>query len=92
VSITTSAELRAAIERHFEKRFGVEVEPVVGRAPNVIRKMIEESKGGVRYVDVHIAAKDIVTIDQYYKRENQSEDEINRLRERGAALARKLLD
>ena len=33
VSITTSAELRAAIEKHFEKRFGVDVEPVVGRHP-----------------------------------------------------------
>jgi uncharacterized protein (DUF1697 family) len=28
VSITTSAELRAAIEKHFEKRFGVDVEPL----------------------------------------------------------------
>jgi len=33
-----------------------------------------------------------VTVDRYYKRENQSEDKINRLREPGAALARKLLD
>ena len=57
VSITTSAELRAAIEKHFEKRFGVDVEPVVGRAANVIRKMIEESKGGVRYADVHVAPR-----------------------------------
>jgi hypothetical protein len=57
VSITTSAELRAAIEKHFEKRFGVEVEPVVGRAANVIRKMIEESKGGVRYAAVHVAPR-----------------------------------
>jgi hypothetical protein len=39
-----------------------------------------------------VAAKDVVSIDQYYKRENQSEDKINRLREPGAALARKLLD
>ena len=80
----------------------MDVEPVVGRAPNVIRKTIEESKGSMRYVDVHVdtkwlteigivAAKDIVTIDQYYKRENQSEDKINRLRE-PAALARKPLD
>ena len=38
------------------------------------------------------AAKDSVTVEQYYKRENQSEDKINRLREPGAALARKLLD
>ena len=28
-----------------------------------------------------LAVKDSVTIDQYYKRENQSEDKINRLRE-----------
>jgi hypothetical protein len=28
-----------------------------------------------------IAVKDIVTIDQYYKRENRSEDKINRLRD-----------
>jgi iron(III) transport system substrate-binding protein len=60
VSITTSTELRAAIEKHFEKRFGVDVEPVVGRAPNVIRKMIEESKGGVRYVDVHIGGSESI--------------------------------
>ena len=39
-----------------------------------------------------VAVKDIVTIDQYYKRANRSEDKINRLREPGAALARKLLD
>ena len=60
VSITTSAELRAAIEKHFERRFGVDVEPVVGRAPNVIRKMIEESKGGVRYVDVHVGGSESI--------------------------------
>jgi ABC-type Fe3+ transport system substrate-binding protein len=60
VSITTSTELRAAIEKHFEKRFGVDVEPVVGRAPNVIRKMIEESKGGVRYVDVHVGGSESI--------------------------------
>jgi hypothetical protein len=37
------------------------------------------------------AAKDALTIEQYHKRENQSEDKINRLREPAAALARKLL-
>jgi len=60
VSITTSAELWAAIEKNFEKRFGVDVEPVAGRAPNVIRKMIEESKGGVRYVDVHVGGSESI--------------------------------
>ena len=57
VSITTSAELRVAIEKHFAKR---DVEPVVGRAPNVIRRMIEESKGGVRYVDVHVGGSESI--------------------------------
>jgi hypothetical protein len=39
-----------------------------------------------------LAVKDSVTIDQYYKQENQSEDKINRLREPSGARARKLLD
>jgi ABC-type Fe3+ transport system substrate-binding protein len=37
-----------------------------------------------------IPAKDSLTVEQYYKRENQSEEKINRLREPAAALARKL--
>jgi iron(III) transport system substrate-binding protein len=37
-----------------------------------------------------LPAKDHLTIEQYYKRENQSEEKINRLREPAAALARKL--
>jgi len=39
-----------------------------------------------------IAAKDALTLEQYYKRENQAEEKINRMREPAAALARKLLD
>ena len=50
----------ASLGIDFEKRFGVDVEPVVGRAPNVIRKMIEESKGGVRYVDVHVGGSESI--------------------------------
>ena len=42
VSLTTSADLRAAIEKQFEKRFGIDVEPVVGRATSVIRKIIDD--------------------------------------------------
>jgi iron(III) transport system substrate-binding protein len=38
-----------------------------------------------------IAAKDSLTLDQYMKLENQSEDRIRKIREPGAALARKLL-
>jgi ABC-type Fe3+ transport system substrate-binding protein len=38
-----------------------------------------------------IAAKDFLTLDQYYKLENQSENKINKIREPAAAFARKLL-
>jgi len=60
VSLTTSAELRAAIEKQFEKRFGIDVEPVVGRATSVIRKIIDEARAGVAYVDVHIGGSESV--------------------------------
>ncbi len=39
-----------------------------------------------------IAGKDGLTLEQYYKFENQSEDKIYKIREPGAAVARKLLD
>jgi iron(III) transport system substrate-binding protein len=38
-----------------------------------------------------IAAKDGLTLEQFYKFENQSEDKIYKIREPGAAMARKLL-
>ena len=38
-----------------------------------------------------IAAKDGLTIEQFYKMENQSEEKIHKIREPGAAMARKLL-
>ena len=62
VSLPASAELRAAIERSFEKRYGIDVEPLVGRASAVVRKMVDESKAGVRYVDLHMGgAESLVT-------------------------------
>ncbi len=39
-----------------------------------------------------MAAKDVLTLEQYYKLENQSEEKVYKLREPGADLARKLLD
>jgi len=39
-----------------------------------------------------VAAKDFLTLAQYHKYENQSEDKIYKIREPGAAMARKLLD
>ncbi|MGH7817786.1 MAG: hypothetical protein ACREOR_10395, partial [Candidatus Binatia bacterium] len=38
-----------------------------------------------------IAAKDFLTLDQFYKLENQSEEKINKIREPAAVVARKLL-
>ena len=38
-----------------------------------------------------IAAKDGLTIEQFYKMENQSEEKVYKIREPGAAMARKLL-
>ena len=60
VSMPASTELRAGIERLFEKRYGIDVEPVVGRASTVVRKMIDESKAGVRFVDLHMGGSESV--------------------------------
>jgi ABC-type Fe3+ transport system substrate-binding protein len=60
VSLPASTELRAGIERLFEKRYGIDVEPVVGRASTVVRKMVDESKAGVRYVDLHTGGSESV--------------------------------
>ena len=60
VSLPASNELRAAIERLFEKRYGVDVEPVVGRAATVVRKMIDEAKAGVRYTDLHMGGSESI--------------------------------
>jgi iron(III) transport system substrate-binding protein len=58
VSITTSNDLRAAIEKHFERKYGIDVEPVVGRAAVILRKMVDEYKSGVRYFDLHIGGSE----------------------------------
>jgi len=60
VSLPASTELRAAIEKSFEKRYGIDVEPVVGRASTIVRKMVDESKAGVRYVDVHMGGSESI--------------------------------
>jgi ABC-type Fe3+ transport system substrate-binding protein len=60
VSIPASSELRAEIEKHFEKRYGIDVEPVVGRASAVVRKMVDEAKAGVRYTDLHMGGSESI--------------------------------
>ena len=62
VSLPASNELRAAIERLFEKRYGIDIEPVVGRASTVVRKMVDEAKAGLRYTDLHMGgAESLIT-------------------------------
>ncbi len=60
VSIPASNELRAEIEKNFEKRYGIDVEPVVGRASAVVRKMVDEAKAGVRYTDLHMGGSESI--------------------------------
>ena len=60
VSLPASNELRAGIEKLFEKRYGIDVEPVVGRASMVVRKMVDEAKAGVRYTDLHMGGSESV--------------------------------
>lgn len=60
VSIPASNELRAAIERSFEKRYGIDVEPLVGRASTLVRKMVDEAKAGVRYTDLHMGGSESI--------------------------------
>jgi iron(III) transport system substrate-binding protein len=60
VSIPASSELRAVIETHFEKRFGVDVEPVAATASAIVRRIVQESKAGVHYFDLHLGGSESV--------------------------------
>ena len=60
VSIPASPELRIAIEKSFEKRYGIDVEPLVGRASAIIRKIVDEAKAGVRYTDLHMGGSESI--------------------------------
>lgn len=55
VSIPASAELRKRIEEVFEKRFAaIDLELLPARGASNINRILEESKAGVHYFDVHI--------------------------------------
>ena len=60
VSIPASSELRAVIETNFEKRFGVDVEPVTGTASAIVRRIVQESKAGIHCFDLHLGGSDSV--------------------------------
>jgi iron(III) transport system substrate-binding protein len=63
---------------------------IFGRAMGVASRRLDVDTKWLREFGV-IGAKDGLTLDQYFKLENQSEEKIYKLREPGAAVARKLL-
>jgi ABC-type Fe3+ transport system substrate-binding protein len=60
ISIPASSELRQALEDGFKKRFGIAVESVPARGTAVTRRIIEESKAGISYFDVHIGGSESI--------------------------------
>ena len=63
---------------------------IFGRAMGVASRRLDVDTQWLREFGV-LGAKDGLTLDQYFKLENQSEEKIYKLREPGAAVARKLL-
>ncbi len=60
VSIPPSAELRKRIEEAFTKRFGIELELAPSRGANLITRIVDESKAGVRHFDLHIGGTESI--------------------------------
>lgn len=69
---------------------GRDGQEIFGRAMGVGSRRLDIDTKWLKEFGV-IAAKDFLTLDQYYKYENQSEEKVYKIREPGAALARKLL-
>ena len=59
-SIPPSAELRKGLEETFSKRFGIVLEPVPSRGANLINRIVDESKAGIRYFDLHIGGTESI--------------------------------
>jgi ABC-type Fe3+ transport system substrate-binding protein len=53
VSMPPGAELRKALKEGFERRFGIELELVTGRASAIVKKIADEYRAGVQFFDVH---------------------------------------
>lgn len=59
-SIPPSAELRKGMEEAFTKRFGIVMESVPARGGAIIRRIVDETKAGLRYFDLHIGGTESV--------------------------------
>lgn len=60
ISIPASAELRQALEEGFKRRFGIAVESVPARGTAVVRKIVDESRAGISYFDLHIGGSESI--------------------------------
>ncbi len=60
ISVPASAEVRKGLEEGFKKRFGLEVETVAARGAAVVRKIVEESRAGIRYFDLHVGGSESI--------------------------------
>ena len=69
---------------------GRDGQEIFGRGMGVGSRRLDIETKWLRDFGV-IASKDALTVEQYYRLENQSEDKVYKLREPGAAAARKLL-
>lgn len=59
-SIPPSPELRKGMEETFTKRFGIAMESVPARGGSIIRRIVDESKAGIHYFDVHIGGTESI--------------------------------
>ncbi|HTM08309.1 MAG TPA: hypothetical protein VL754_07960, partial [Verrucomicrobiae bacterium] len=60
ISIPATSELRQALEDGFKKRFGINVESVPARGTTVTRRIVDETKAGISYFDVHIGGSESI--------------------------------
>jgi iron(III) transport system substrate-binding protein len=60
ISIPATSELRQALEENFKKRFGINVESVPARGTTVTRRIVEETKAGIQYFDIHIGGSESI--------------------------------
>ena len=59
-AIPPSPELRKGLEEAFTKRFGIVLESVPARGGAIIRRIVEESKAGIHYFDLHIGGTESI--------------------------------
>src|ERR1041384_3584504 len=60
ISIPATSELRQALEDGFKKRYGINVESVPARGTTVTRRIVEETKAGISYFDIHIGGSESI--------------------------------